>query len=88
MNLNEETRNGYTISSKMKEIWSMELQMTKLVLDVCKKYNLRIWVEGGTLLGTVRHQGFIPFVINDIRYRIKTENIYKNALMKGIEGVF
>lgn len=61
MDLNEETRNGFTISSKMKEIWSMELQMTKLVLDVCKKYDLRIWVEGGTLLGTVRHHGFIPW---------------------------
>ena len=61
MNLNEETRDGYTISSEMKEVWSLELQMTRHVLDVCRRNNLRIWAEGGTLLGTVRHHGYIPW---------------------------
>lgn len=61
MNLNEETRNGYTISAKMKEIWSLQLQMTEYILDVCKRYNLHIWADGGTLLGAVRHNGYIPW---------------------------
>ena len=65
MSLNEETRLGYTISPKMKEIWSLQLQMTKYILDICNKYNLRIWADGGTLLGAVRHRGYIPWD-NDI----------------------
>ncbi|SHE37108.1 LicD family protein [Clostridium fallax] len=30
-------------------------------IKVCEKYNLNYWVEGGTLLGTIRHKGFIPW---------------------------
>ena len=49
MNLNEETRIGYTISSEMKEIWSIQLQLTKYLLEIFKKHNLRIWADSGTL---------------------------------------
>jgi lipopolysaccharide cholinephosphotransferase len=61
INLNEEERNGYLVSSEMKKIWAVELELLEVLLNVCKKNNLRIWADGGTLLGTVRHQGFIPW---------------------------
>ena len=61
MNLQEETRNGYTISAEMKAVWAVQLKMAKYLLDVCKKYNLKIWADGGTLLGTVREKGYIPW---------------------------
>lgn len=61
MNLEEETRKGYTISKKMKSIWNIQMKMVKKVLAVCKKYNLKIWADGGTLLGTVREHGYIPW---------------------------
>lgn len=61
MNIQEETRNGYTISSAMKAVWNIQLQMVKYMLDVCQKYGLRIWADGGTLLGTVREKGYIPW---------------------------
>lgn len=61
MNLEEETRKGYTISKKMKSIWNIQMKMVKKVLTVCKKYNLKIWADSGTLLGTVREHGYIPW---------------------------
>ena len=61
MDLNEEIREGYTISKNMKCVWSIQIDMAKHVLDVCSKHKLRIWADGGTLLGAVRHKGLIPW---------------------------
>lgn len=61
MNLNEEVRNGYTISAEMKKVWRVQMDLLKKLLEVCEKHNLRIWADGGTLLGTVREHGYIPW---------------------------
>lgn len=61
MNLEEETRNGYTISKEMKEMWDIQMRMAKKVIEVCNKHGLRIWADSGTLLGAVREKGFIPW---------------------------
>lgn len=61
MNLNEETRRGYTISSSMKKVWAVQMELVKKLLEVCKKHNLQIWADAGTLLGTVRERGYIPW---------------------------
>lgn len=61
MNLQQETRNGFTISTEMKKVWAIELELLKKLLEVCEKHHLRIWAEGGTLLGAVREKGFIPW---------------------------
>lgn len=61
MTLQEETRNGYTISSEMKAVWNVQLKMVQFLLNVCEKYGLRIWADGGTLLGTIREKGYIPW---------------------------
>lgn len=61
MNLNQEERDGYTVSAKMKSIWMVQLNLLSKLLDVCRDHNLRIWADGGTLLGAVRHKGYIPW---------------------------
>lgn len=36
-------------------------QILKDVHEVLTKHNVQYWIEGGTLLGAVRHKGIIPF---------------------------
>ena len=65
MNLEKEIIDGYEVSARMKRIWAMELDMVRRFVEVCEEYHLQYWMMGGTLLGAVRHKGFIPWD-NDI----------------------
>lgn len=60
-NTNAEERCGYVVSHEMKLVWEAEVDLLSQLIEVCRKHQLRCWVDGGTLLGTVRHQGFIPW---------------------------
>ena len=59
--LDEEIRNGYTISHEMKEIWAVELDLLVEFDKVCKENGLKYFASCGTKLGAVRHHGFIPW---------------------------
>ena len=45
----------------LKEIQQIELHMFKEFDRFCRKHGLRYSMAGGTLLGAVRHKGFIPW---------------------------
>ncbi|SEW03062.1 lipopolysaccharide cholinephosphotransferase [Prevotella sp. khp7] len=60
-NTDAEKRGGYLVSHEMKKVWAVELDLLRQLIEVCQRENLRMWVDGGTLLGAVRHQGFIPW---------------------------
>lgn len=47
--------------TEINDIWAVELELLKKLVDVCEKYNLKYYPSGGTLLGCVRHGGFIPW---------------------------
>jgi len=36
-------------------------EILQCVSDICNRHNIPYWIDYGTLLGAVRHQGFIPW---------------------------
>lgn len=56
-----EIRNGFYIEPFMKNAWAAEIAVLKAIGKICQDNNLRYYVDWGTLLGTVRHHGFIPW---------------------------
>lgn len=56
-----EIRSGYEVSEKMKKVWAVQLSLLEYFDNLCREHNLRYYVDYGTLLGAVRHQGFIPW---------------------------
>ena len=51
----------YEVSDKIRKIWNVEIDIYKKFRDICNKYGLKHYAICGTLLGAVRHKGFIPW---------------------------
>lgn len=62
----------YLMDENLKEIHNPEgselrilqykmIDILKVVTDIADRYNITYWLSGGTLLGAVRHEGFIPW---------------------------
>jgi lipopolysaccharide cholinephosphotransferase len=58
------------------EIKKVETELLYLIDKICRENNLRYWVCAGTLLGTIRHKGFIPWD-DDIDIHMPLEDYYK-----------
>ena len=57
----DEVRNGFLVTSHRKKLWNVQIGLINEFARVCKKYNLKWFAWGGTLLGAARHKGFIPW---------------------------
>lgn len=57
----EEERCGYLVSREAKKIWAIELDLLNEFKKKCDKYNLKWFIAYGSLIGTIRHKGFIPW---------------------------
>ncbi len=57
----DEMRNGFLVTSQRKKLWNVQIGLINEFARICNKYNLRWFALYGTLLGAVRHKGFIPW---------------------------
>ncbi|MBR1647947.1 MAG: LicD family protein [Selenomonadaceae bacterium] len=57
----DEMRNGFLVTSHRKKLWNVQIGLINEFARICQKHNLRWFPVGGTLLGTVRHKGFVPW---------------------------
>ena len=51
-------------NSEGSDLRKMQLRMLEMLIfidSICQKYNIQYWLAAGSLLGAVRHGGFIPW---------------------------
>lgn len=49
------------MANKLNELQRIDLEILKSIISICEKHDFSYYALGGTLLGAVRHQGFIPW---------------------------
>lgn len=59
--LEEEEICGHLVTTETKKLWATQLGCLHELDRICKKHNITYFACGGTLLGAIRHKGFIPW---------------------------
>ena len=49
------------VHSNLRKLQLAELEIIRVFIDICEREHLRYYMIGGTMLGAVRHRGFIPW---------------------------
>lgn len=61
-NLYKKNPDLYVLNNEdIKTVQEVELEILRDILDICKQYKINYHLTGGSALGVVRHQGFIPW---------------------------
>lgn len=57
----EECRCDFIVTQERKKLWAILMDLLNNLLEICRRHDLRCYALYGTLLGAVRHKGFIPW---------------------------
>ena len=77
----EETREGFVIAENMKRAWAAQLEVLEEVKRVCGILGIEFFADWGTLLGAVRHHGFIPWD-DDMDIAMLRKELFLRNIMK------
>lgn len=58
---NGEKREGFYICPMMKRAWAAQLEILQQIDQICERNNIEYFASSGTLLGAIRHGGYIPW---------------------------
>ena len=56
-----EEREGFFIKPMMKRAWAAQLEVLEKIDEICVRNNIEYYASSGTLLGAIRHGGYIPW---------------------------
>jgi lipopolysaccharide cholinephosphotransferase len=57
----EEVRDEFLVDETRKKVWAIGIDLLLQVDRICKKYGFQYYLMYGSLLGAIRHKGFIPW---------------------------
>lgn len=52
---------GFLVDATMKTVWAAELEVLREIAEICEQHEITWYAAYGTLLGAIRHEGFIPW---------------------------
>ena len=80
---------GFVVDSMMKRAWAAEMEIMQEIDRICKENDLQYYAAWGTLLGTIRHKGFIPWDDDiDIWMKRKDYNRFIEIIKKELDSTF
>ena len=57
----DEVKEGFYVSSIMKSVRAAQMEVLDSIDRICRKHDIKWFADCGTLLGAVRHGGYIPW---------------------------
>lgn len=70
--------------SDLRNLQLRMLEILKVVDGICRKHDIKYWLSGGTLLGAVRHGGFIPWD-DDLDIEMMREDFIRFSEIANVE---
>ena len=74
---NEELKAKYNPEGSItRRIQDRMLEILQIIDSICQKHNITYWLSGGSMLGAVRHKGYIPWD-DDLDIELLRDDFFK-----------